>query len=93
VLNKTENNFFHDVEIKNEEEIELMREACQIARKALDFAEKLIAPEITTDEIDKKVHQFIVKIEFSHFRLIMMLIHLVCIMRDFPNLFALQLIT
>ena len=37
-----------------------MREACQIARKALDYAETLIEPMVTTDEIDKKVHQFIV---------------------------------
>jgi methionyl aminopeptidase len=61
VINKTKDNFYNDIEIKNEKEIEQMREACQIARKALDYAETLINPEITTDEIDKKVHKFIVK--------------------------------
>ncbi|GBE62276.1 methionine aminopeptidase [Babesia ovata] len=43
------------------EEIKLIRKACVLGRKALDYAASLIAPGVTTDEIDTKVHDYIVK--------------------------------
>ncbi|KAJ0962075.1 hypothetical protein J5N97_029903 [Dioscorea zingiberensis] len=44
------------VEIKSPEQIERMRETCRIAREVLDAAARVIRPGITTDEIDKVVH-------------------------------------
>ncbi|KAH7659502.1 Peptidase M24 methionine aminopeptidase protein [Dioscorea alata] len=44
------------VEIKTPEQIERMRETCRIAREVLDAAARVIRPGITTDEIDKVVH-------------------------------------
>ncbi|SBT34181.1 methionine aminopeptidase 1b, putative (METAP1b) [Plasmodium ovale wallikeri] len=50
-----------DIYINNEDEIKRIREACILGRKTLDYAHSLVSPGITTDEIDKKVHDFIVK--------------------------------
>ncbi|XP_008232609.1 PREDICTED: methionine aminopeptidase 1A [Prunus mume] len=47
----------HIVEIKKPEQIERMRETCLIARKVLDKAASVIRPGITTDEIDRVVHE------------------------------------
>ncbi|KAK4804488.1 hypothetical protein SAY86_004305 [Trapa natans] len=47
----------HVVEIKSSEQIEKMRECCVIARKVLDVAAGMIQPGVTTDEIDKAVHE------------------------------------
>lgn len=49
------------IEIKNEEQIEGMRKACKLARQALQFASELVKPGVTTDYIDKQVHEFIVR--------------------------------
>ncbi|CRG94211.1 methionine aminopeptidase 1b, putative [Plasmodium gallinaceum] len=49
-----------DIYINNEEEIERIKEACILGRKALDYAHSLVYPGVTTDEIDKKVHNFII---------------------------------
>ena len=38
-----------------------MREACLIARKAIDLGHSLVKPGVTTDYIDARVHDFIVK--------------------------------
>ncbi|KAK4793874.1 hypothetical protein SAY86_011868 [Trapa natans] len=46
----------HVVEIKSSEQIEKMRECCLIARKVLDVAAGMIQPSVTTDEIDRAVH-------------------------------------
>lgn len=43
------------------QEIKLIRKACLLGRKALDYAATLIAPGVTADEIDEKVHDFIVR--------------------------------
>ncbi|KAK1441854.1 methionine aminopeptidase [Babesia gibsoni] len=43
------------------EQVKLIRKACILGRKALDYAASLIAPGVTTDEIDTKVHDFIIK--------------------------------
>nr|AAM94922.1 putative methionine aminopeptidase [Oryza sativa Japonica Group] len=45
------------VEIKTPEQIERMRETCRIAREVLDAAARIIKPGITTDEIDRVVHE------------------------------------
>ncbi|KAJ8450118.1 hypothetical protein Cgig2_033312 [Carnegiea gigantea] len=47
----------HVVEIKTPEQIERMRETCRIAREVLDAAARIIRPGITTDEIDRVVHE------------------------------------
>eukprot|EP00258_Populus_trichocarpa_P023984 XP_024440003.1 methionine aminopeptidase 1A [Populus trichocarpa] len=47
----------HVVEIKTPEQIERMRETCRIAREVLDAAARIIRPGVTTDEIDRVVHE------------------------------------
>ncbi|XP_057980012.1 methionine aminopeptidase 1A isoform X2 [Malania oleifera] len=47
----------HVVEIKTPEQIARMRETCRIAREVLDAAAQMIRPGVTTDEIDKVVHE------------------------------------
>ncbi|CAK9074339.1 unnamed protein product [Durusdinium trenchii] len=44
---------------KSEEEIEAMRAAGKLAHSALDLAEELIRPGLTTEEMDKELHTFI----------------------------------
>jgi methionyl aminopeptidase len=45
--------------IKNKKDIELMREACQLTKAALNEVGKHIAPGITTLELDRIAHDFI----------------------------------
>lgn len=45
------------IEILNEEQIAGMREVCRLAREVLDIAAAAIRVGITTDEIDKIVHE------------------------------------
>ena len=47
--------------IKTEAELEEMRGACQLASRTLIEAGKLIAPGITTDEINRFVHDYTLK--------------------------------
>ncbi|KAJ9140687.1 hypothetical protein P3X46_031303 [Hevea brasiliensis] len=47
---------FHD-----SEGIARMRAACELAARVLDFAGKLVRPSVTTNEIDKAVHQMIIE--------------------------------
>ncbi|KAJ7568411.1 hypothetical protein O6H91_01G031500 [Diphasiastrum complanatum] len=47
----------NSVEIKSSEQIERMRETCKVTREVLDAAARVIRPGITTDEIDKAVHE------------------------------------
>lgn len=47
----------HHVEIKSVDLIERMRETGRIARAVLDAAARIIKPGITTDEIDRVVHE------------------------------------
>ncbi|GLT64267.1 hypothetical protein SLA2020_367710 [Shorea laevis] len=46
----------HVVEIKTPDQILRMKETCQIAREVLDAAARVIRPGVTTDEIDRVVH-------------------------------------
>lgn len=52
--------FLYAVEIKTPEQIAGMRAACSLARAALEVAGRTVAPGVTTDEIDKAVHEFII---------------------------------
>ncbi|KAF7456175.1 methionine aminopeptidase [Cryptosporidium felis] len=46
--------------VPTSEEIELLKECCKIGRAALDIAASMIKPGVTTDEIDKAVHDYII---------------------------------
>ena len=48
------------ITIKNEEDLKCMREACQITAAARAFAGELVRPGVTTLQIDKAIHDFIV---------------------------------
>jgi methionyl aminopeptidase len=48
---------FKDPEIKDEESIKKMRNSCRLAKRILDCAGDIIKPGITTDAIDKFVHE------------------------------------
>lgn len=45
------------IEVKSEQEIAKMRAAGRLAREILDLAGRAVAPGVTTDEIDRLVHQ------------------------------------
>ena len=46
-----------DVEIMEGERLETMRNVCRLGREVLDIAGRAIRPGITTDEIDRMVHE------------------------------------
>ena len=48
------------IPIKNERELEVMRQACRITAAARAMAGEMVRPGVTTKEIDKAVHDFIV---------------------------------
>ncbi|MBQ1372548.1 MAG: type I methionyl aminopeptidase [Oscillospiraceae bacterium] len=60
------------ISIKTERELELMRKACKITAAARALAGKMVRPGVTTGEIDKAVHDFIVsqgaKPSFLHYQ-------------------------
>ena len=47
--------------VKSPREIELMREACRITAGARTVARQAIAAGVTTREIDREVHKFILR--------------------------------
>ncbi|THF97857.1 hypothetical protein TEA_005716 [Camellia sinensis var. sinensis] len=47
-------------QIHDSEGIARMRAACELAARVLDYAGTLIRPSVTTNEIDKAVHQMII---------------------------------
>ena len=49
------------VEIKSKAEIEKMRATCRLAAEVLDFIEPHVVPGVTTGELDRLCHDFIVK--------------------------------
>ncbi len=59
------------ISIKNERELELMRQACKITAAARALAGEMVRPGVTTKQIDKAVHDFIVsqgaKPSFLHY--------------------------
>jgi hypothetical protein len=48
------------IEVKTADEIEKMRASGKLAREVLDMAGRVVAPGVTTDEIDTLVHEAIV---------------------------------
>ena len=48
------------IAIKNERELALMRQACKITAAARALAGEMVRPGVTTKQIDKAVHDFIV---------------------------------
>ena len=48
------------ISIKNERELEVMRKACKITAAARALAGDMVRPGVTTGEIDRAVHDFIV---------------------------------
>lgn len=49
------------ITIKNERELQSMRKACKITAEARALAGKMVRPGVTTEQIDKAVHDYIVK--------------------------------
>ena len=49
------------VYVNSTDEIQIMKQVGILAREVIDYAHSLIIPGITTDEIDKKTHDFIIK--------------------------------
>lgn len=47
--------------LKTQTELETMKKACKISADALNVAEEWIKPDITTKEIDRRIHDFIIK--------------------------------
>lgn len=50
-----------DIYVNTEEDIIKMRVVSFLGRKTLDYAHSLVKPGVTTEEIDQKVHEFIIK--------------------------------
>lgn len=48
------------VEVKSAEQIEGMRAACKLARQTLELAGRAVKPGVTTDDIDRIAHDYIV---------------------------------
>ena len=48
------------IAIKNEHELESMRQACKITAAARALAGEMVRPGVTTEAIDKAVHDYIV---------------------------------
>ena len=48
------------IAIKNERELKLMRQACQITAAARALAGEMVRPGVSTEQIDKAVHDYIV---------------------------------
>jgi len=47
----------HSIPIRNEREIAKARAACRIGREVLDEAARAVRPGVTTDELDRVVHE------------------------------------
>ena len=48
------------IAIKNEHELQSMRQACKITAAARALAGEMVRPGVTTKQIDKAVHDYIV---------------------------------
>ncbi|KAM5484310.1 Methionine aminopeptidase 1 [Microsporum audouinii] len=55
----------HNIKILNQKEIDGMRKVCRLSREVLDIAAREIRPGVTTDHIDKVVHQACLEREVS----------------------------
>ncbi|CAI9096279.1 OLC1v1032380C1 [Oldenlandia corymbosa var. corymbosa] len=50
-----------EIQIHDAEGISKMRAACELAARVLEYAGTLVRPSVTTNEIDKAVHQMIIE--------------------------------
>ncbi len=48
------------ISIKSAREIEIMKESCQLAAKTLNYIEPFVKPGVSTDELNRLCHEFIV---------------------------------
>jgi len=51
----------HLIQVQSAEQIAMMRKVCRFAREVLDAAARAVRPGITTDEIDRIVHEETIK--------------------------------
>jgi methionyl aminopeptidase len=51
------------VVIKTPEQIEKMRTACRLGSEVLDFITPFVQPGVTTDELDKRCHDYMVNVQ------------------------------
>jgi methionyl aminopeptidase len=51
------------VNIKNKEDIKKMRIAGKLASQVLDYISNYVAPNITTEELDKLCHEYMVNVQ------------------------------
>jgi methionyl aminopeptidase len=49
------------ISIKSSREIELMRSTCQLATKTMEYIEQFVKPGVSTEEINKLCHDYIVE--------------------------------
>jgi len=49
------------IEVKTPQQIEILREAGKLGKQVLDIGAKMIKPGVTTDEIDRVVHEAIIE--------------------------------
>ncbi|CAG9462337.1 unnamed protein product [Pedinophyceae sp. YPF-701] len=49
------------IKLRTPEEIETLRSVCRLAREVLDAAHRAVKPGVTTDEIDRVVHEYAVE--------------------------------
>ncbi|KAK9845717.1 hypothetical protein WJX81_000402 [Elliptochloris bilobata] len=54
------NPFYDEVQVHDAESLVKMRAACKLAAQVLEYAGTLVQPGVTTDAIDKAVHQMII---------------------------------
>ncbi|MCE2705571.1 MAG: type I methionyl aminopeptidase [Proteobacteria bacterium] len=52
--------------IKNQQDIQYMRISCKLAAEVLDYIEPFIIPGVTTNEIDKLCHDYIVNVQKAY---------------------------
>lgn len=48
------------IPVHTPEQIELIRESCRVARGAIDAGHSVVKPGVTTEEIDRVVHEYII---------------------------------
>lgn len=60
-ISELKNDRTNKIKVLNPEEIEKMRKVCKLGREILDIAAAAVKPGITTDEIDKIVHEESIK--------------------------------
>ena len=50
------------ITIKTAQDIEAMRVACRLASEVLDYIEPFVKPGVTTEELDKLCHDYMVDV-------------------------------